>query len=138
MEPGWAAGRPTYSLTTLVPSVGGVIPADEILSQIRDSEAAYVITSSAYYGRFYNNALDRHLPGLSEEGRQMHDMLATNLELVNEFIPNWSDRPGPVIKIFAVHDDFDIQKSLIPGIFDPYPGLTPPASAVGYYQFAPR
>jgi hypothetical protein len=136
-SPAWADERPSFSLVSLPPSVGGVLPANQILSLIADQGVEYVVTSSGYYGRFYNGALDRHAPELAEEGRQMHNTLASHLELLQEFVPNWQDGPGPVIKIYAVPDDFDANSSQKTQVFDPYPEMARTSSAIGYYQFAP-
>jgi len=136
-SPAWAEGRPSYSLLSLPPSVGGVLPANQILSFIADQGVEYVVTSSGYYGRFYNGALESHAPGLAEEGRQMHNALASHFELLQEFVPNWQDEPGPVIKIYAVPDDFDANSSQKTQVFDPYPEMARTSSAIGYYQFAP-
>jgi hypothetical protein len=68
----------------------------------------------------------------------MHDAIESNLEFLAQFIPNPRDTPGPVIKVYRVPAGLDSQN--IPGesAFDPYPEMEQPASALGYYQFAPR
>jgi hypothetical protein len=129
---------PTYNLSMIVEEVGDAREPSDLISFLIDDSIEYVVLSSAYYGRFYNGAIDRHAPELSQEGRSMHDAIENNLEFLAQFIPNPSDTPGPVIKVYRVPADLD--STIIPGesTFDPYPEMEQPASALGYYQFAPR
>jgi hypothetical protein len=109
-----------------------------LLPYIVRSEIDFVIVSSAFYGRYFNEAVEARFPAVAESGRLFHDVIESNLELVVEFIPNWRDRPGPVIKIYRVPDDLPEEPVTVAGSFDPFPGMDRPASAVGYYQFVPR
>jgi hypothetical protein len=101
-------------------------------------EIDFVIVSSAFYGRYFNEAVEARFPAVADSGRLFHDVIESNLEPVVEFIPNWRDRPGPVIKIYRVPDDLPEEPVIVAGSFDPFPAMDRPASAVGYYQFVPR
>jgi len=130
--------RPTYAIFGMSKEVGGVRPPEEVLPFIIENEIDYVVVNSVFYGRFYNGALDTHAPEFAESGRQMHDVIASHLIPVAQFVPNWRDSPGPVIQIFSVPDDLAAEPEFEPGAFVPYLGMDRPASSVGYYQYAPR
>jgi hypothetical protein len=117
---------------------GRLLLPDELVPFLLENEIEYVVVSSGYYARFFNEAVDFHVPPLGQAGREFHDLIASNLEPVQTFVPNWRDRPGPVIQIFRVPDDLAEDPVLIPDSFDPYLSLDPPASAVGYYQTSPH
>lgn len=129
---------PSYEISMVVEEVGEALPATELRPFLVDGEVEYLVTSSAYYGRFYNQALDAHAPQLSHEGRAMHDAIESSLELAAQFIPDRTARPGPVIKIYRVPPGMDRDALTAFARFEPYPGMERPASAVGYYQFVPR
>jgi hypothetical protein len=133
--------RPVFRISILQSNLSDrrdLIEPDQLLPFLRDEQVQYVVVSSAYYYRFYNPAVDLHFPDLAVRGRRLHDLLATNLEVVAEFVPNWHDRPGPLIRIYRVPDDFSGWKLAVEGVFEPFPGMDRPAAAVGYYQFHPN
>jgi hypothetical protein len=138
-DDGYGSGdsRPTYELVGLVEELGGAKPPEEVLPYLVESEIDYVIVSSAFYGRFYGAGLLYHAPDLADMGQEMHDVLASTLKPLVQFVPNWRDTPGPVIQIYAVPDDIDRDATYRRGAFEPFPGMERPASAVGYYQFQP-
>jgi len=105
---------------------------------MKEEDVDYVIVNSAFYGRFYNGAIDRHLPETGLAGRRMHDVIESNMQLLVQFLPRWEDQPGPVIKIYQVPKTFALGDDVLEDVFDPYPSMDRQASAVGYYQFAPR
>ncbi len=127
-----------YDISMLVEEVGHVLDPDQVMPFLIENEIEYVVLSSAYYGRLYNDGVALHLPELGEAGRLMHDVFDGNLLFLVQFIPDWQNTPGPVIKIYQVPKDLDGDVVFNQDSFDPYPGMDQPASAVGYYQFAPR
>lgn len=129
---------PRYDIEMIVEGTGSVLEPDEVIPFITENGIDYLVVSSAYYGRFYNGAMDAHLPDLSQDGRLMHDVIENNLTLMAQFVPNWKNQPGPVIKVYSVPGNLNNDIVTAEGSFNPYPGMDRPASAVGYYQFAPR
>ena len=129
---------PAYDISMLVEEVGHVLDPDQVVPFLIENEIEYVVLSSAFYGRLYNDGVAFHLPELGEAGRLMHDVIDGNLVFLVQFIPDWQNTPGPVIKIYQVPKDLDGDVVINLDSFDPYPGMDQPASAVGYYQFAPR
>lgn len=115
------------------------LQTDLLLSYLIENEFDYVVVSSGYYGRYYNGGFENHRPDLTERARTFHDLIESNLTLLQQFIPDPENRPGPIIKIYAVPADLSLSdEQLVAGSFIPFPHLVPPASAVGYYQFSPR
>ncbi len=129
---------PRYDIEMVVDGTGSVLPPADVIPFLTEEGFDYVVVNSAFYGRFYNGAMDIHLPDLSQDGRHMHDVIESNLEFVVQFIPDWEKIPGPVIKIYHVPETLRAELSFVGDSFDPFPGMERPASAVGYYQFAPR
>lgn len=112
---------------------------DLLLPYLIESKIDYVVVSSGYYGRYYNNGFENHYPELTQQARTFHDLIESNLILMQQFIPDHQNRPGPIIKIYAVPSDLRLSDAqLIVNSFIPFPHLLPPASVVGYYQFSPR
>jgi hypothetical protein len=111
---------------------------DLLLPYLSKNEIDYVVVSSAYYGRYYNDAVDVVFPVPGSKGREFHDVIESNLNMVAQFTPNWLDVPGPLIKIFVVPESLSFESKTISGSFEPFNGMEQPASAVGYYQFSPR
>lgn len=130
--------RPGYEIFGLVEELGGARPPDEVLPYLAEKDIEYVVVNSVFYGRFYNGALDIHAPELAKMGRQMHDVLASSLAPIAQFVPKWWDTPGPVIQIYKVPDDLNVDLQWTDGSFDPYLGMEKPVSSVGYYQYVPR
>jgi len=110
---------------------------ERLIPYLESNDIQYVVTSSGYYARFYNNAIDQHYPERAISGRAFHDAIESHLQLVKQFTPNWDNRPGPVIKVYRVPDTLE-PLPIQAGNFDPFPGMERPASAVGYYEFSPR
>jgi hypothetical protein len=136
-----ALEQPTYHIFGLnweLAEARSLLLPDELIPFLLENRIKYVVVSSGFYARFYNEAVDLHFEEQGSRGRKFHDLIATNLELVEVFIPNWHNRPGPVIQIYQVPDNLVENAGLIPDSFDPYLGLSPPASAVGYYQTSPH
>ncbi|MGB3713344.1 MAG: phospholipid carrier-dependent glycosyltransferase [Candidatus Promineifilaceae bacterium] len=132
------SSTPAYNISMLVEEVGHVLDPDQVVPYLIENEIEYVVLSSAFYGRLYNEGVATHLPDLGEAGRSMHDVIEGNLEFLVQFIPDWQKTPGPVIKVYRVPQDLGGIPVFSEGRFVPYPGIDRPASAVGYYQFAPR
>jgi hypothetical protein len=133
--------RPTYSIFELTAGLAeerSLLLPNKLIPFLLDNKIEYVVVSSGYYARFYNEAVDRHFAKQGLQGREFHDLIANNLELVQTFVPNWRNQPGPVIQIYRVPDNLTKEEIFVPGSFDPYLSLTPPASAVGYFQTSPH
>lgn len=134
---------PTYAVTALnakrLETKGSADP-QTVYEFITENNTDYLILSSGSYARYYNDATESLHPEMAAEAQAYYDLVASNLEPVETFVPDWQSRPGPVIQIFRVPPDFG-QRGLAPAIsgkFDPFPGMERPATAVGYYQFSPR
>jgi hypothetical protein len=133
--------RPVYDVYLLdydLSSGKDNLQPDLLLPYLIENEIDYVVVSSAYYGRFYNDAVDIVFPEPAANGREFHDILESNLELVTQFTPKWWDIPGPKIKVYKVPKSMPLESETIFGSFEPFTGMEHPASAVGYYQFSPR
>lgn len=139
--PDRAPEAPSYRVYELVTDLSlgkDTLEPERVLTYLEENEVEYVVLSSGYYGRFYNEAIDLHSPQQAIRGRAFHDAIAANLEPVRQFMPDWETRPGPVIHIYRVPDDLDTAAPDKPGAFEPFAGLEPPASSVGDFQFSPR
>ncbi|MCB8920230.1 MAG: glycosyltransferase family 39 protein [Ardenticatenaceae bacterium] len=132
---------PTHEVSLLSREMAeeqGELHPDQLLSFLKTEHIEYVVVSSAYYGRFYNDASSTHFPELVQAAHLYYDLIESNLHLVKQFIPDWRERPGPVIQIYAVPLDLNVDAPALDKVFEPFPGMESPASAVGYYQFSPR
>jgi len=130
-------GRPRYELYPYDQPKDTLRPED-LAQYLRQTGASYLITSSGYYGRFYNDAVDANFPEHGRQGREFFDVIEANLDLVAQFSPLYWDRPGPVIKIYRVPESFGVwNDSPVEGVFEPYPDVEPPVSAIGYYFLPP-
>ena len=132
--------RPTYHIFEMIWDIGearSLLLPDELIPYLLENQIEYVIVSSGYYARFFNEAVDLHFIEQGPRGREFHDLIASNLDLVHIFMPDWRNRPGPIIQIFRVPADLDEDATFIPGSFNPYHGLNPPAGSLGYFQTSP-
>jgi hypothetical protein len=111
---------------------------DKLVPYLLRHEIQYVVVSSGFYGRFYNEAVDLHYPDRGRKGREFHDVIASNLQLVQQIIPDPRYRPGPVIKIYKVPVGISEPVISRENSFDPFPEMLHAASVVGYYEFSPR
>lgn len=132
--------RPTYHIFEMNWDIGeerSLLLPDRLIPYLLENQIEYVVVSSGYYARFFNEAVDLHFIEQGPRGREFHDLIASNLELVHIFMPDWRNRPGPIIQIFRVPADLDEDVTFIPGSFNPYHGLNPPAGSLGYFQTSP-
>ena len=116
------------------------LDTERLLPFLMENEIEYVIVSSGYYGRYYQGAIDNHFPEFGENGRKFHDLIATNLTPVKQFLPLELDVPGPVIQIYSVPEQLSETIQVEPelGSFVPFPDKNQTVTVVGYYQFSPR
>jgi hypothetical protein len=136
-------GRPIYGVYLLNQSMSSgrdMLQAELLPEYLFSNRIDYVVLSSGYYGRFYNDAVEIVFPQRASAAREYYDLIDENLTPVAEFLPDWHDTPGPVIKIYGVPERGEWRQSGFSssGSFEPFAGMARPASAVGYYQFSPR
>ena len=129
------AGLPTYQIQSLLAATTSrtdVFKNESFLPFIEEKEIEYVVLSSAYYGRFYSEAMEIQFPEHAQQGKAFHDLIERRLDLVHTIYPNWRDTPGPIIKIYQVPDFLAGSTERLNEEFDPYPGFDREITAIGY------